>query len=99
MKKIYRIIAYMFLFLFASVLTGSIIRSLKNPVERHPTNTSDREWAERSYGYAPHPDDFNDAIIQVYAARTRGSKKALAVHTWIATKRRRADDAFLVFHA
>lgn len=44
----------------------------------------------RSYGYAPHPDDFDDAIIQVYAARTRGTKKALAVHTWIATKRRGA---------
>jgi len=84
-------IIYLFLFLFACVLTGSIIRSLKNPVERKPTNTSDREWAERSYGYAPHPDDYHDAIIQVYAARTRGNKKALAVHTWIATKRTGAD--------
>ena len=45
----------------------------------------------RSYGYAPHPDDFDEAIIQVYSARTRGAKKALAVHTWIATKRKGAD--------
>jgi len=45
----------------------------------------------RSYGYAPHPDDFEEAVIQVYAARTRGQKKALAVHTWIAVKRKGAD--------
>jgi hypothetical protein len=73
--------------MFASVLSGSVIRSLKTPKQRNPKNISDGEWASRSYGYAPHPDDFNDAIIQVYAARTRGAKKALAVHTWIATKR------------
>lgn len=87
----WRWIIYLFVFLFACVLTGSLIRSLKSQVERKPTNTSDREWAERSYGYAMHPDDYRDAIIQVYAARTRGNKKALAVHTWIATKRKGAD--------
>ena len=86
---------YLFLFLFACVLSGSIIRSLKAPVQRNPKNTSDREWAMRSYGYAPHPDDFDDAIIQVYAARTRGSKKAFAVHTWIATKRK-GDDQYII---
>ena len=83
---------YLFLFMVACVLTGSLIRSLKSPIERKPTNPSDREWAERSYGYAPHPDDYHDAVIQVYAARTRGNKKALAVHTWIATKRNGASE-------
>lgn len=43
-----------------------------------------------SYGYAPLPVDFAEPVIQVYAARTRGSKKAVAVHSWIATKRRDA---------
>lgn len=74
-----------------SVLTGTLIRAFKNPVKRNPKNSTDKEWYERSYGYAPHPDDFNDAVIQVYAARTRGTKKALAVHSWIATKKRGAD--------
>lgn len=90
-RKTLRWIMYFFLFMFACVVSGSVIRSLKSPTQRNPTNTSDREWSSRSYGYAPHPEDYHDAIIQVYAARTRGSKKALAVHTWIATKRRGAD--------
>ena len=72
------------------VFLGTIIRSLKDPVQRNPQSNVE-EWWERSYGYAPHPDDYNEAIIQVYAARTRGTKKAFAKHTWIATKRRGAD--------
>ena len=86
-----RWIIYLFLFLFASIISGTLIRSMKSPAHRNPSNTSDQEWAERSYGYAPHPHDYKEAVIQVYAARTRGSKKAVAVHTWIATKRAGAD--------
>jgi hypothetical protein len=44
-----------------------------------------------SYGLAPKPADYQDAVVQVYAARTWGAKKVLAVHTWIAMKRRGAD--------
>jgi len=91
-RKGFRWIMYIFLFMVTCVLSGSVIRSLKTPIQRNPTNTSDREWSMRSYGYAPHPDDFDNAIIQVYAARTRGSKKAVAVHTWIATKRKGANE-------
>ena len=90
-KKRWRWIIYLTFFMLTCVLTGSIIQSLKIPVVRNPTNTSDQEWTARSYGYAPHPNDYQDAVIQVYAARTRGNKKALAVHTWIATKRKGAD--------
>ena len=90
MRRVTRRSGYMLLFLLTCVVSGSIIRSLKEPVVRKP-QTLDQEWAARSYGYAPHPDDFDQAIIQVYAARTRGAKKALAVHTWIATKRKGAD--------
>jgi hypothetical protein len=35
---------------------------------------------------APVADSFGDAVIQVYAARTKGAKKVLSVHTWIAVK-------------
>jgi hypothetical protein len=80
-----------FLFLFACVLAGLLTRSLKSPVPRNP-QTSALEWTEHSYGYSPHPDDYNGPIIQVYAARTRGSKNIVAVHTWIATKRNGADE-------
>jgi len=44
-----------------------------------------------SYGYAPRANEFNDAVVQVYAARTWGAKKVLAVHSWIAMKRKGAD--------
>ncbi len=37
--------------------------------------------------FAPAPESTSDAIIQVYAARTRGAKSALAVHTWISTRK------------
>jgi hypothetical protein len=90
-NKVFRFMGYMLLLSLISVFAGSIIRALKTPVKRNPQTLSDKEWVERSYGYAPHPDDYNEAIIQVYAARTRGTKKALAVHSWIATKRSGAD--------
>ncbi|MEM9327195.1 MAG: DUF3750 domain-containing protein [Bacteroidota bacterium] len=91
-KSKFRWIRYVFLFLLGCVIAGGITRSFQGPVLRQPTNTSDREWAERSYGYAPHPSESDEAIIQVYAARTRGPKKAVAVHTWIATKEKGADE-------
>lgn len=52
-----------------------------------PTNLPNHPaWSGWSYGFAPHPDDETGAVIQVYAARTRGTKQVVAVHTWIATK-------------
>jgi hypothetical protein len=44
--------------------------------------TADRS----SSGLAPDPQQFSEAIIQVYAARTFGWRGNLAVHTWISTK-------------
>lgn len=90
-KKGLRWTGYFFLFAIASTLTGSVIREMEVPVQRKPASTSDQDWASESYGYAPHPGDYKDGIIQVYGARTRGIKKVLAVHTWIATKKKGAD--------
>jgi hypothetical protein len=36
---------------------------------------------------APAAQQYQGGVIQVYAARTLGAKKALAVHTWISTKK------------
>jgi len=36
--------------------------------------------------FAPESAIYNDAVIQVYSARTRGVKKLVAVHTWISVK-------------
>lgn len=32
-------------------------------------------------------NNYNGGVVQVYAARTHGAKKALAVHTWISVKK------------
>ena len=37
--------------------------------------------------FAPNAQEYQGGVIQVYAARTRGAKQALAVHTWISTKK------------
>ena len=45
-----------------------------------------RDADRSSSGLAPLPDDHDDAVIQIYAARTFGWRGALAVHPWISIK-------------
>ena len=42
--------------------------------------------------FAPSAQIHSDAVIQVYAARTWGAKKVLAVHTWLSVKPDGADE-------
>lgn len=49
--------------------------------------TADRS----SSGLAPDPAVVHEAVVQVYAARAFNWRGALGVHTWIAVKRRDAD--------
>jgi hypothetical protein len=49
-----------------------------------------RDADRSSSGIAPLPEEHEDAIIQIYAARTFGWRGALAVHTWISIKPRGA---------
>ena len=44
-----------------------------------------------SSNQAPDPESTPEAVVQVYAARTVGWKGAVGVHSWIVTKRSRAD--------
>tara|TARA_R110000737_G_scaffold336255_2_gene355598 strand:+ start:5922 stop:6764 length:843 start_codon:yes stop_codon:yes gene_type:complete len=60
-------------------------------IRREPLAASDIGGSAYSYGLAPKPEQYEGAVIQVYAARTWGAKKILAVHSWIATKRHGAD--------
>jgi hypothetical protein len=41
--------------------------------------------------FAPEAGQFNGSIVQIYAARTWGPKEALAVHTWVSTKKSNED--------
>jgi hypothetical protein len=58
------------------------------------TGARDRRdlWTARhdSSHQAPDPHTTPEAVIQVYAARARGWRGVLGVHTWIAVKRRGA---------
>ena len=52
-------------------------------------------WSTASHeatGLAPSPTETEEAVVQVYAARTWGIRGAVAVHTWIATKRHGAEN-------
>lgn len=52
-------------------------------------NASGSDWrtADRSSaGLAPGPEESDEAVIQIYAARTYGWRGTVAVHTWIATR-------------
>lgn len=46
---------------------------------------------DRSTGLAPDPATFRPAVVQVYAARTLGTKGNISVHTWIGVKRTGAE--------
>ncbi|SFB90373.1 Protein of unknown function [Marinospirillum celere] len=55
-------------------------------------NTSHWSQASRdSSGVAPKPEEVEEALVQVYAARVFGWRGNFAVHTWIATKEEGAD--------
>ena len=56
------------------------------------SNSNVLSWSTRGHGLSPNPARFREPIIQVYEARTRGAKSALAVHTWIAYKDAEADE-------
>ena len=45
-----------------------------------------------SGGPATHPENDNQSVLQVYAARTWGPKGLFAVHSWIAMKRQGDED-------
>ena len=59
------------------------------------TGCSTQDWrtAKRdSAGIAPLPNEHTDAVIQVYGADLFGVRGYFAVHTWISTKERGAQD-------
>lgn len=51
-----------------------------------------RDASRESAGLAPEPDNYNDAVVQVYAADAWGWRGWFAVHTWIAVKPAAAAD-------
>lgn len=58
-------------------------------------STDQTHWRDASHastGQAPDPAIMRSAIIQVYGARTWGSRGGAAVHTWITAKRANADE-------
>lgn len=79
-------IARLFLIVFLVLFTGPVVSlvSMSNQVDAESSpGTQNQALLD--------PVIQSEAIIQVYAARTWGLKGALAVHTWISTKRNNAD--------
>ena len=72
--------------IFSAVLSLFLAGILLVHVRGADWRTADRSSA----GIAPRPENYKEAVVQVYAARTFGWRGALAVHTWIATKEKNA---------
>ena len=69
--------------IFLLVLLGLLI------FEKVIESVSDDNWktAKRnSAGIAPDPQDYSEAVFQIYAARAYSWKSYFATHTWIAVK-------------
>lgn len=56
------------------------------------SNTDWRTASRKSAGIAPKPNEFNDAVIEFYAADAFSWRGWFAVHTWIAVKEKGAPE-------
>ncbi len=78
-------------------ITGSILALFVLPAVlglAHRAYLGHPHWREASHaptGLSPAPQAHSDAVVQVFAARTWGTRGGVAVHTWIATKRKGDD--------
>ena len=85
MASISKYLSLLLLFLLA----GPMLTALSGKVQMG----ADWRTATRgSAGIAPDPAVFREPLVQVYGARAFSWRGAFAVHTWIATKRRDAED-------
>ncbi len=70
------------------LLAGPVVAALTGMANlRGDWRTASRDSA----GIAPDPAKLREPLVQVYGARAFGWRGALAVHTWIAVKRRNAE--------
>ena len=77
------------LFLLLFLLAGPVVAAMTGLAKvGGDWSTANRDSA----GIAPDPAKHREALIQVYGARAFGWRGAFAVHSWIAVKRRDAED-------
>ena len=77
------------LFALLALLTGPVVAAISGMAKvGGDWRTANRDSA----GIAPDPAGHREALVQVYGARAFGWRGAFAVHTWIAVKRRDAED-------
>jgi hypothetical protein len=72
-----------------ALLTGPVVAAMSGMARLGGDwRTANRDSA----GIAPDPATLREPLVQVYGARAFGWRGAFAVHTWIAVKRRDAED-------
>ena len=76
---------YLLVMPVVAVVSGSLAVQLEGG-ESYGSWREARAASTASAGLAPEPAQFRQAVVQVYAARAWGFKKAFAVHSWIAVK-------------
>jgi len=86
------IVRLLLILIACSTFAGSVAVSMERSSTSYSRNNFRSNNYQESKGLAPDPELVTAPVIQIYSARTWGVKKALAVHTWIATKRADADE-------
>ncbi len=79
---------YLFLFLLV-LLTGPVVAAVTGMAK---LGGDWRSASRESAGLAPDPERVADPVIQIYGARAFSWRGAFAVHSWVAVKRRDAQD-------
>lgn len=74
----------MIFFIFCSLtIIGIAIASFTGKID---FSSNWRTASRASAGLAPKPEDYREAVVQAYAARTYNWRGIFAVHTWLAMK-------------
>ncbi|MCM0612834.1 DUF3750 domain-containing protein [Marinobacter sediminum] len=88
MKRAFKYPAWLFGGLFL-LLAGPLLLATSGSLQGAESwQTASRDSA----GIAPRPEQFQEAIVQVYGARAWSWRGYFAVHTWIATKEKGASE-------
>lgn len=88
MKKAFRYARWPLLGLLV-LMAGPLLLAVSGQLQGAESwRTASRESA----GIAPRPEQYEGAVVQVYGARTWGWRGYFAVHTWLATKEKGAEE-------
>ncbi|MEX2473587.1 DUF3750 domain-containing protein [Marinobacter sp.] len=91
MTRMLKLTAWFFVGLFLLLAGPLLLATSGSPHSAESWQTASRDSA----GIAPSPQSTEEAVIQVYGARAWSWRGYFAVHTWISTKEKGADEYYV----